>query len=325
MAKTISYREAIREAIAEEMVNDNRVIFLGEDIGLYGGAFGVSSGMMQRFGKDRIIETPISENSVVGVAVGAALTGFKPVVEIMFMDFITLAMDQIVNHAAKIHYIYGGQLNVPITIRTPAGAGKGYGASHSQSLESWFLNVPGLKVVAPSSPYRAKGLLKSAIVDPNPVLFVENKMLYDMKQEIPDEPYYLEIGKAYKVIDGNDVTLVSYGRMFHLSMEAVKAVMERGISVELIELTTLKPMDKKTITDSAKKTGRVVIVEEGQRMSGVGAEVSAIVAEECLEYLNGRIVRVTAEDCPIPSSVELEKHVLPDVSKVIKAIERSFF
>lgn len=325
MAKTISYREAIREAIAEEMVNDDRVIFIGEDIGLYGGAFGVSSGLMERFGKERIIETPISENSVLGVAVGAALTGFKPIVEIMFMDFITLAMDQIVNHAAKIHYMYGGQLNVPITIRTPTGAGRGYGPSHSQSLESWFLSVPGLKVIAPSNPHSAKGLLKSAIIDPNPVLFVENKMLYDLKQAIPDEPYYSEIGKAYKIIDGNDVTLFSYGRMLHLSVEAVKSVIDKGISVELIDLATLKPLDKKTITDSAKKTGRVVIVEEGQKMSGIGAEVAAIVAEECLEYMKGRIIRVAAEDCHIPSSMELEKFVLPDVSKIIGAIDRSFF
>lgn len=325
MAKVISYREAVREAIAEEMENDKRVIFLGEDIGLYGGAFGVSAGLLERFGESRVIETPISENSMVGVAIGAAITGFKSIVEIMFMDFIALAMDQIINHAAKMHYIYGGQLKVPITIRTPAGAGRGYGASHSQSLESLFLNIPGLKIIAPYSPYSAKGLLKSAIMDENPVLFVENKMLYDLKQEVPEQPYYLEIGKAEKIMEGSDVTLISYGRALHFSMEAARIVKNRGVSVELIDLATLKPMDRKTIMDSVRKTGKVVIVEEGHKTGGVGAEISALIAEECLEYLNGRIVRVAAEDSPIPSSRALENVVLPGVDKIIKAINRSFF
>jgi len=325
MAKSISYREAIREAIREEMENDEKVLLMGEDIGTYGGAFGVTSGLLERFGKTRIIETPISENSFVGVAIGVAMTGFKPIVEIMFMDFITLAMDQIINHAAKIHYIYGGQLSVPITIRTPAGAGRGYGASHSQSLESLFMNIPGLKVVAPYTPYSAKGLLKSAIVDESPVLFIENKLLYDLKQEIPDEPYYLPIGKADRFLEGRDVTLISYGRGLHISIEAARHVRDKGISVEMIDLATLKPLDKNTIIDSVKKTGRAVIVEEGHKTGGVGAEVSAIIAEECLEYLNGRIVRVGAEDCPIPSSMALEKAVLPDVDKIVNALKRSFF
>ncbi|MBU0630363.1 MAG: alpha-ketoacid dehydrogenase subunit beta [Candidatus Margulisbacteria bacterium] len=325
MARIISYREAIREAIAEEMSANEKVIFLGEDIGAYGGAFGVSKGLLDQFGDARVIETPISENSFVGIAVGAAMTGFYPIVEIMFMDFITLAMDQIVNHAAKIHYMYGGQINVPLTVRVPSGAGKGYGASHSQSLESWFVNAPGLKVIAPSNPYSAKGLLKSAINDPNPVIFVENKMLYDLKQEVPEEPYYLEIGKAEKVLAGTDISLISYGRALHLSLEAAKIAKESGISVELIDLATLKPLDVDTILSSVKKTGKAVIVEEGYKTSGIGAEIAAIIAEECLEYLNGKVVRIAAEDCPIPSSIALEKAVLPSVDKIVEAIRKACF
>lgn len=325
MSKILSYREGIREAIAEEMAKDEKVIFLGEDIGVYGGAFGVSAGLLDQFGKDRIIETPISENSFVGVAVGAAMAGLKPIVEIMFMDFITLAMDQIINHAAKINYMYGGQLNVPLTIRAPAGAGRGYGASHSQSPESWFLNVPGLKIIAPSDPYSAKILLKKAIQDPNPVLFVENKMLYDFKQEMPSELDDLEIGKARKIMDGNDVSLISYGRTLHFALEAAEAVKPQGVSCEVIDLATLKPMDQETIIKSVQKTGRAVIVEEGHKTGGVGAEVAAVIAEHCLEYLNGRVIRIAAQDCPIPSAMKLEKVVLPDVDKIIKAIERSFF
>ena len=325
MSKILSYREAIREAMAEEMTKDEKVIFLGEDIGVYGGAFGVSAGLMDQFGRDRIIETPISENSFVGVAVGAAMAGLKPIVEIMFMDFITLAMDQIVNHAAKVHYMYGGQLNVPLTIRMPAGAGRGYGASHSQSLENWFLNVPGLKVIAPSDPYSAKILLKKAIQDPNPVLFIENKMLYDLKQEIPDEPDGLKIGQARKVLEGSDLSLISYGRMLHFAMEAAKAVKKEGVSCEVIDLATLKPMDQETIIESVQKTGRAIIIEEGHKTGGVGAEVAAVIAEHCLEYLNGRVIRIAAEDCPIPSAAKLEKAVLPNVDKIIKAIHESSF
>lgn len=325
MARLITYREAIREAIAEEMSGNDKVIFLGEDIGAYGGAFGVSKGLLERFGTGRVIETPISENSIVGVGVGAAMAGFCPIVEIMFMDFITLAMDQIVNHAAKIHYIYSGQLNVPLTVRVPAGAGKGYGASHSQSLDCWFLNVPGLKVVAPSNPYSAKGLLKSAIKDPNPVIFIENKMLYDFKQEVPEEPYYLEIGKAETLLAGTDVSLISYGRALHLSLAAAKIAKEAGISVELIDLATLKPLDTGTIINSVKKTGKAVIVEEGHKTSGVGAEIAALISEECLEYMNGKVVRVAAEECPIPSAQKLEAAILPSVEKITAAIKKACF
>lgn len=325
MSKIISFREAIREAMAEEMQRDERVIFLGEDIGVYGGAFGVSTGLMEKFGKTRIIETPISENSFLGVAVGAALTGFKPIVEFMFMDFITLAMDQIVNHAAKINYMYGGQLNVPLTIRTPAGAGRGYGASHSQSLENWFINVPGIKVVAPSDPYSAKGLLKSAIQDPDPVLFIEHKMLYDLKQEIPDEPYVLEIGKARRILEGEDVSLITYGKGTQLALEAAKILQEDGVSCEIIDLMTLKPMDKRTITESVQKTGRAVLIEEGHKTGGVGAEIAAVIMENCIEFLDGRVIRVAAEDCPIPSAMNLEKAVLPNVGKVVAAVKESSF
>ena len=319
-----SFREAVRQALDDELAEDQRVIFLGQDIGVYGGAFGVSRGLFDKYGEERIIETPISENSVVGVAVGAAMAGYKPVVEIMFQDFVTLAMDQIVNHAAKIAYIYDGQLNAPITLRLASGGGRGYGASHSQTLDSWFMHVPGLKVVAPSMPDDAYTLLRSAIQDPSPVIFIEHKLAYDVKGERPDryEPKPLRNGRI--VTPGTDVTIITYGHMVHVSRVAASVMAEQGVDVEIIDLRVLKPLDQDLITTSVKKTGKAVIVEEGCKIAGVGAEVAGIILEQCLEYLDGRVLRVGAEDTPIPSAGHLEKVVLPDVARIVDSLSRVF-
>lgn len=315
--------QAVREALSEEMRRDPTVLLMGEDIGRYGGAFGLTSGMVEEFGDMRVLETPISENGFTGVAVGAALTGLRPVVEIMFMDFLTLASDQLVNHAAKLHYIYGGQVKVPMVIRTPAGGGRGYGASHSQSLESMFCGVPGLKIVAPSKPRDAKGLLKSAIRDDNPVLFVEHKLLYASKSEVPEEEELLPLGRAVVVKEGSDVTLVSHSRGVSLAEEASVVLAGQGVDVEIVDLRTLKPLDVETIHESVAKTGRAVIVEEGPVCGGIGAEVAASIAEECLSHLDGRVVRVGMPDTPIPSSSFLESEVLPAVDDVVEACRRS--
>jgi pyruvate dehydrogenase E1 component beta subunit len=317
--RTISFMQAVREALAEEMRRDSSVFLLGEDIGEYGGAFGVTAGMLDEFGAGRVVETPISENGFVGVAVGAAVTGLRPVVEIMFMDFLTLAADQIVNHAAKLRYIYGGQVKVPMVIRTPAGGGRGYGASHSQSLEGMFCGVPGLKVVAPSTARHAKGLLKSAIRDDNPVLFVEHKLLYAEKSEVCGEDEVLPLGKAYVRRAGNDVTIVAHSRMVSLAEEAATDLAEQGVDVEIVDLCSLKPLDTETVHESVRKTGRVVIAEEGARCGGVGAEVAASIAEECLPYMDGRIVRVGMPDVPIPSSLCLEGAILPQAGDIVEA------
>ncbi|MBI4504706.1 MAG: alpha-ketoacid dehydrogenase subunit beta [Chloroflexi bacterium] len=314
MSRALTYRDALYEALSEEMERDAGVVFIGEDVSR-GGAFGVAGDLRQRFGEERVIQTPISENSFVGVAVGAAMTGLRPVVEIMFMDFITLAMDQLVNHAAKMHYMYAGQYRVPLVVRTPAGAGRGYGASHSQSLESWFLHVPGLKVVAPSAPGDAKALLKSAIRDDNPVLFVENKLLYPKQELIDDDAPPVPLGQARLRRSGDDLTLASYGRMLDLALEAADVLAAEAVSCEVIDLRTLKPLDVATLAESVARTGRLVFVEEGT--GGVGAEVCAQVVERCPRLLRGRVVRVAARDVPIPSSAPLEQRVVPQVADIL--------
>ena len=320
---TLTIRDAIRTAIDDAMTQDERVIFLGQDIGVYGGAFGVSRGLLAKFGEDRIVETPISENSTVGVAVGASMKGYRVIVEIMFQDFVTLAMDQIVNHAAKIHYMYAGQLTIPITIRLVSGGGRGYGASHSQTLDSWFMHVPGLRVVAPSNPTDAYRLLRSSIQSPDPVIFIENKLLYDVKGEFANGDSLHPIQGAEIVRRGKDVTVVTYGRMVHLSLEAAALAELENIAVEVVDLRVLQPLDRATIVASVQRTGKAVVVEEGCRTAGVGAEVAAVIVEDCVEYLDGRVLRVAGENCPIPSSSKLEKVVLPDVSRILEAIRQT--
>ncbi len=317
----LSYADAIRAALVEEMERDERVILLGEDIAQYGGAFRVTHDMVDGFGPERVINTPISENSFVGTAVGAALTGLRPVVEIMFMDFITLAMDQVVNHAAKLHYIYGGQASVPLVVRCPAGAGRGYGASHSQSLEAWFMHVPGLKVAAPATPADDRGLLKAAIRDSNPVIFIESKLLYGVKGDVPEDDAVTPLGQAALPREGSDVTLVAYSRMTPLALEAAEALDELGISAEVLDLRSLAPMDTDALVASVAKTRRAVVIEEDTRRGGVGAEVAAVLADQGYEHLDSPVRRVACEDVPIPCSPSLEQAVLPSVHKVLAAVE----
>jgi len=317
----MTYAEAVRAALIEEMVRDDCVVLLGEDIADYGGAFRVTRQLVHEFGPERVINTPISENSFVGVAVGAALTGLRPVVEIMFMDFITLAMDQICNHAAKLHYIYGGQASVPMVVRAPAGAGRGYGASHSQSLEAWFMHMPGLKVVAPATPRDAKGLLKAAVRDDNPVICVENKLLYGTKGDVPDTDEVVPIGKAAVVRQGDDVTLIAYSGMTALALEAAAALEQGGISAEVLDLRSLAPLDEEAIVASVAKTSRAVIVEGDTRRGGVGAEIAAVLADNAFERLDSPIRRVACDDVPIPCCPTLEQAILPSVDKVLAAVE----
>jgi len=277
--REISYAEAIREALTEEMRRDDSIVFLGEDIGVYGGAFGVSKGMYAEFGGERVRNTPISETAIVGCGVGAAMVGLRPVVEIMFSDFLAVAMDQVVNQAAKARYQFGGQFKVPLVIRTPSGSGTGAAEQHSQSLEAWFVHTPGIKVIAPSTPADAKGLLKTAIRDDNPVLFLEQKLLYRVKGEVPDGDYTIPFGKAACRREGRDITLITYGRMVARCLEAADSIKAEGIEAEVLDLRSLAPMDKDAIVSSAKKCGRVLIVHEACLTGGVGAEIAAIVAD----------------------------------------------
>jgi pyruvate/2-oxoglutarate/acetoin dehydrogenase E1 component len=323
-AREIFYSWALREAMAEEMQRDPSVFLIGEDIAEYGGAFKVTQGLVEQFGPDRVRNTPISENSIVGVGVGAAITGLRPIVDIMFQDFITLAMDQIVNHAAKFHYMYGGQCTVPLVIRTPAGGGRNYGPTHSQSLEAWLMHSPGVKVVAPATAYDAKGLLKSAIRDDNPVLFVESKLLYGVKGSVPafDEEggdYTVPIGEARVAREGEHITLVAYSRMVGECERAAQALAQPGIECEVIDLRSLVPLDIDTVAASVEKTGRAVVVCEDCLTAGVSAEIAARITEECFSFLQAPVRRVAGADAPIPCADRLEKAALPDAQKIIDA------
>jgi pyruvate dehydrogenase E1 component beta subunit len=320
--RKITYRESLREALREEMQRDPRVFLLGEDIGRYwGGAFKVTEGLAQEFGDERVRDTPISESAIVGAAVGAAITGMRPVAEIMFGDLAALAMDQICNQAAKIRYMFGGQVSCPLVVRTPFGAGVNIASHHSQSLESWFMHVPGLYVAVPSSPYDAKGLLKTAIRGSNPVFFCEHKLLYPIEGEIPEHEYLLPFGKADLKKEGADVTLVAISYMVHKALNAAALLQKEGIDVEVVDPRTLTPLDKATITGSVKKTGRLVIVSEDCRTGGVSAEIAALVAEEALDYLDAPIKRVASPDTPIPFSPPLEQFIIPNEQSIIKAVK----
>jgi pyruvate/2-oxoglutarate/acetoin dehydrogenase E1 component len=318
--RELTYWQAVQEALREEMVRDPRVFLMGEDIGVYGGAFGATRGLLAEFGAERVRCTPISEATIVGAGVGAAVTGMRPVVEIMFMDFVTLAMDQIANHAAKFRYMYGPQARVPLVIRTPAGGGRSYGATHSQSLEAWFLHVPGLKVIAPATPADAKGLLKSAIRDDNPVLCVEHKLLYATTGPVPDGDVTEPLGQAAIRREGTDVTLVAYSYYVGVALQAAEALARDGIEAEVVDLRTLVPLDTEAVLDSVRKTGRLVCIEEGTRTGGVGAEIAARVAEEAYEYLDAPIRRVATPDIPIPFSPVLEDAALPKVDGIIRTV-----
>jgi pyruvate/2-oxoglutarate/acetoin dehydrogenase E1 component len=311
---------AIREALAEEMRRDPTVFCIGEDIAGYGGAFKVTVGLAEEFGPERVVETPISENSVVGVGVGAALCGLRPVVEIMFMDFMTLAMDQLVNHAAKFHFMYAGETRVPLVVRTPSGGGKGYGATHSQTLDTWFTSVPGLKVVAPWSPADTKALLKTAIRDDNPVLFIENKQLYAKQGPVPLGEHLLPFGCANVLREGADVTVVAYSRMVDAALTAAEALAEVGVQAEVIDLRSLQPLDDALLCESVAKTGRVVLVEEGVRHGGVMAEVACRILEGAFDYLEAAPVRLGAGFAPIPCAEALERSLVPSAQDIADAV-----
>ena len=323
MHREITYRQALKEALAEEMRKDLNIFLIGEDIGIYGGAYAVTKGLLEEFGEERVIDTPISERAIVGTAIGAAACGARPIAEIMYVDFLTFAMDQIVNQAAKMRYMFGGKVSVPMVIRTQGGAGKQGGAQHSQSLERWFIGIPGLKVVMPGTPYDAKGLLKSSIRDNNPVLFIEHKLLYNTKGMVPEEEYVVPIGKADVKREGKDITIVTYSRMLLLTLEAAGLLSQEGIEAAVIDLRTLAPLDMQTVVDSVKKTGRVVVVEEGHRTGGVAGEIWARITEEAFDYLDAPLIRVAAEDTPLPCSPVLEAAALPSVPKIVNAVKKT--
>jgi pyruvate/2-oxoglutarate/acetoin dehydrogenase E1 component len=318
----LTYREALREALREEMRKDPSIFLLGEDVGRYwGGAFKVTEGLAEEFGDERVRDTPISESAIIGTAVGAAITGMRPVAEIMFGDLTALAMDQIANQAAKIHYMFGGQAKCPLVIRTPFGAGVNIASHHSQSLEAWFMHVPGLFVAVPSTPYDAKGLLKTALHGNNPVFFCEHKLLYPVEGEVPEAEYAIPFGKADIKREGSDVTVVATSYMIHKALEAAKILEEEGISTEVVDPRTLTPLDEQTIIRSVRKTGRIVIVSEDCKTGGVGAEIAALVAQQALDYLDAPIKRIAEPDTPIPFSPPLEQHVIPDEKSIIKVVK----
>lgn len=320
--RELTYAQAIKEAMSYEMRRDENVFLMGEDVGIYGGAFGVSAGMIDEFGPDRVRDTPISEAVIAGAAAGAAVTGMRPIAEIMFSDFITISMDQLVNQAAKIRYMFGGKAKVPMVLRAPAGSGTGAAAQHSQSPEAWYCNAPGLKVVIPSTPADAKGLLIAAIRDDNPVLFLEQKLLYRTKGDVPEGEYIVPLSKAAIHREGSDVTVITYGRMLPMCLKAAEELeSEEGISVEIADPRTLVPLDKETIIASAKKTGRVLIVHEACQTGGFGGELAAVLADsEAFFYLDAPIMRYGGMDVPIPYCPELEKNVVPTLENTKRKI-----
>jgi pyruvate dehydrogenase E1 component beta subunit len=323
--RDLSYAEAIREAMSEEMRADSSVFLIGEDVGVFGGVFGVSAGMYDEFGPERVRDTPISEIGIVGAGLGAAMMGMRPIVEIMFGDFMLCAGDQIANQVAKARYMSGGKASVPLTIRVTTGAPGSAAAQHSQSPESWFMNVPGLKIVVPSTPADAKGLLKTALRGQDPVLFFEHKMLYAVRGPVPEGlEFGLPFGHGNVVREGRDVTVIAIGVMVGKALEAAGQLSMEGISAEVIDPRTLIPLDKETMIQSVAKTGRVVIAHEAHLRAGPGAEIAAVLAEEAIEYLDGPIVRVGARNVPLPYSPILEQYVLPGAAEIVNAV-RSFW
>jgi pyruvate/2-oxoglutarate/acetoin dehydrogenase E1 component len=317
-----TYLDAVRAALAEEMRRDLSVYIFGEDVAL-GGPFGVTQGLAEEFGVNRIVNTPISEGTVMGLAIGAATAGLRPVVEIMFIDFITLAMDQLVNHAAKLHYMSGGQLKIPLTVRVQCGISGTMGAHHSQSLEAWLAHVPGLKVVMPSNPADAKGLLKAAIRDDNPVVFVEHRGLYWTKGQIPGGDHSVPIGKAKILRQGDQVTIVTLSSMLAPALAAAEELATDGIAIEVIDPRSVSPLDVETIVDSVKKTGRMIVVHEAVEQGGIGAEIVARIQKEAFYYLDSPIVRIAAPFAPIPASPTLEAQFLPGKERIVQAARKA--
>ena len=319
--RELSYSQAIQEAMAIALESDPRVFLMGEDIGVYGGAFQVTGDLVERFGTDRVIDMPISELGGAGVAVGAAMTGMRPIFEFQFSDFATLAMEQIVNQAAKMRFMLGGEVSVPLVMRFPAGSGTGAAAQHSQSLEAWLAHVPGLKVIQPATPHDAKGLLLAAVADPDPVMIFEHKLLYKTKGPVPEGYYTVPIGKAEVRRQGRDATIVATSIMVHKAMDAAEALQAEGIDVEVIDLRTIRPIDRDTVIASVKKTTRLLCVYEAVKTLGIGAEISAMIAEsEAFDYLDAPIMRLGGADSPIPYNPDLEKAAVPQVPDIIAGI-----
>ena len=318
---TMNYGQAINDALRLEMERDPNVYIVGEDVGAFGGCFGVTAGLFEKFGEKRVLDTPITESAIVGSAVGAAVGGLRPVAELMFVDFIGVALDQLYNQAAKMKYMFGGKAKIPMVLRTSCGAGIGAAAQHSQCLESWFMHIPGLKVVFPSTPADAKGLLISAIRDDNPVVFLEHKILYAVEGEVPEGEYLVPLGKADVKREGSDVTIVATAAMVHKALEAAEKLAGDGVSVEVVDPRTLSPLDEDTILESVKKTHRLVIAHEEVKFAGSGAEIAAIAAEKAFDYLDAPIVRVAAPMTPVPFSSVLEQEFIPSTDKIIAAVK----
>ncbi len=325
--RTITVKDALKEAIIEEMDRDENVFVMGEDIAEHGGIYGVTQGLLDKYGKERIRNTPISESALIGSALGAAITGMRPIAELMYIDFTAVAMDQIVNQAAKMRYMFGGKVDVPLVIRTQGGGGRGSAAQHSQSLEAWFMHVPGLKVVMPSTPYDAKGLLKTAIRDDNPVMFIEHKMAYSFKGEVPEEEYTIPFGKADVKREGSDVTLIANSYLLPRAIEAAeKMEKEEGISTEIIDPLTLVPFDEETIIKSVSKTGRLIVTHEAVKRGGFGAEIAAKIYEsDAFYYLDAPLQRVAGLEVPTPYNAKLENFAMPDTDDMAEAIRKACY
>lgn len=318
--RELTYAEAVREALRQEMRSDERVFVFGEDVGVYGGAFGVTGDLVHEFGKARVRDTPIAELTIAGMAVGAAISGMRPVAEIQFSDFVTLSMEQLVNQAAKMRFMLGGAVSVPMVVRLPGGSGTGAAAQHSQSLEAWFAHVPGLKVVTPATPHDAKGLLIAAIRDPNPVMVFEHKLLYRTKGPVPEELYCEDLGKALIRRPGRHATVIAYAVMVPRALEAAERLAGEGIELEVVDLRCLRPLDEATIVDSVRRTGRVLIVHEAVRTGGFGGEIAARIAEsEAFDFLDAPIRRLAGRETPIPYNRELERKTVPQVEDIVAA------
>ena len=323
MAK-ITLREAISRGLREALDADDSVFLMGEDIGSYQGPYAVTSGFLEEYGSERIRDTPISESVVVGAAVGAAIAGLRPIVEIMTINFLLLAIDQVVNNAAKLRYMSGGQMHVPMVIRTVTGGGARLGATHSQSFEGWFASVPGLKVVVPSDPYDTLGLLRTAIADDNPVIFAEHALIYRVEGEVPDEHYEIPFGQAKVKREGGDVTLIAYSRMVHTAMEAAETLALKGVEAEVIDVRTLRPLDMAAIIESVEKTNRAVVIEEASKMGGFSGEIASSIQEQAFDSLDGPVGRVGGAEVPAPYNAALEDAALPDATRIVETVENLY-
>ncbi len=320
----LTLRDAIKQGLKEALDEDDRVFIMGEDVGAFQGSYAVTSGFLEAYGPERIKDTPISESVVLGAGTGAAVAGLRPIVEVMTINFMLLGIDQVVNHAAKLRYMSGGQIEVPLVIRTVTGGGAQLGATHSQSLEGWFASVPGLKVAVPSDPYDALGLIRTAISDPNPVIFAEHARLYQVKGEVPEERYEVPFGQAAVKREGTDVTLVAHSRSVHTALEAAGKLADRNVEAEVIDLRTLRPLDTDTVVESVRKTNRAIVIEETWKTGGFGGELVSRIQEQAFDDLDGPVGRVAGEDVPAPYTNDLETAAFPSADKIIEEMEKQF-